>query len=191
MHHLPAWLLVASMLLVYLNLTEHGKQLVKKMLWRMRWLWISIFFVMALNTPGEYVMDWPWLFTPTYEGLLQGIWQIGRLGLMVLLIAWMSCSLNRQQLLTAFYTASQPVRLFCVSPQRLAARLWLTLGYIEHFDQTHAKKSLIRQFFASGDFQTKSSAHTHVVLSQAKLSPLDIAIIGLMLFAILCSQVGI
>jgi hypothetical protein len=190
-HLLPAWLLLTCYSLVYLLSSHLCRRSANKLIWRMRWLWVSIFFVMALNTPGEYVASLPWSFAPTYEGLAQGLWQISRLALMLVLIAWMSSCLNRPQLLSAFYTVSQPFKLFRISPQRIAARLWLTMDYIENYHQYHSKKSLLSSFINDGILMTKTSAHEHFVLSEINLSAFDWLIVALMLMSIVLSQLGI
>ena len=190
-HLLPAWLLLTCFMLVYLFSGHQSRRSANKLIWRMRWLWFSIFVVMALNTPGEYITSLPWALSPTYEGLAEAAWQISRLALMLVLIAWMLSSLNRVQLLSAFYSVSQPFKFFGISPQRIAARLWLTMDYIENYPQYHAKKSFLSGFIDDGILLTKNSAHEHFILTQSKLSVLDWLIIVLMLMIIILSQLGI
>ncbi|NBO10923.1 MAG: hypothetical protein EBV25_05100, partial [Methylophilaceae bacterium] len=72
------------------------------MLWRMRLLFVSIFLVYALTTPGEYLRLLPEV-SITYEGLYEGFMQIARLGLMLSAIALLIATTTRNELIAGFY----------------------------------------------------------------------------------------
>ena len=107
------------------------------MLWRMRLLFVSIFLVYALTTPGEYLRLLPEV-SITYEGLYEGFMQIARLGLMLSAIALLIATTTRNELIAGFYGILKPLSYLKLAPERFAARLCLTLQYLE--DAEAAKK---------------------------------------------------
>lgn len=102
-----------------------------RLLRRTRWIAFSLLLIYAWATPGRALInDWGGL-SPTYEGLLDGAMQLGRLlcalaGLAVLLV-----SLPQALLISGLYTLAYPLRLFGLSRERFAVRLALTLEYAE------------------------------------------------------------
>jgi energy-coupling factor transport system permease protein len=101
-------------------------------LFRLKWLLISLGLVYAYNTPGEYLKHWPFTFAPTYEGLHQGGIQMLRICLMMAGLTLFTATTNRHQIMAGYYTLLRPLNLFGMSPERFTARLWLTLYYVEH-----------------------------------------------------------
>ena len=102
-----------------------------RLLRRTRWIAFSLLLIYAWATPGRALLnDWGSL-SPTYEGLLDGATQLGRLlcalaGLAVLLV-----SLPQTLLISGLYTLAYPLRLLGLSRERFAVRLALTLEYAE------------------------------------------------------------
>lgn len=103
----------------------------RKMLHRSRWLLLTMTLLYAFTTPGEYVVAWPFAPAPTYEGLQMGAHQAGRLIAMLAGLVLLLESTTRDSLMAGIYPAMQPLRLLGLSPERLTARLWLTMHYIE------------------------------------------------------------
>jgi energy-coupling factor transport system permease protein len=102
-----------------------------KLLRRTRWIMLSLLIVYAYATPGEAVWMQLAEFSPTREGLLDGLLQLCRLicalaGLSILLSA-----LSRQQLISGLYTLAYPLCYAGLSRERIAVRLALTLHYAE------------------------------------------------------------
>ena len=112
-----------------------------KMLLRMRWLFLSMFLVYGLATPGEYVPWMPIDFGFTYEGLNAGILQIMRLTLMLGGIALLMATTTQNKLITGFYVLLKPLDLLKLKPERFAARLCLTLQYLEDSEMAKRKSS--------------------------------------------------
>jgi energy-coupling factor transport system permease protein len=102
-----------------------------KMLLRMRWLFLSICLVYSFTTPGEYVKWMPLSMGVTYEGLQAGFLQIIRLSTMLAAIALLMSTASRSDLIAGFYLLLRPLRLLKLRPERFAARLSLTLQYLE------------------------------------------------------------
>lgn len=177
-------------LLLWITLNQHGRKFLWATLGRMRWLWLSIVLIMAFNTPGEVLAFWTWYGAPTYEGLQQGGLQIARLALMLVLIALMTCALSMEQLLSAFYLLSKPLRYLGLSPQRLAIRLCLTIQYIH----THMKKrpdtrqsrQLLEEFIQQTSATNTDSQleFDSLTIQQIQFSLLDYSLMGLMLLSI-------
>ena len=110
-----------------------------KMLLRMRWLFLSMFLVYGLATPGEYVPWMPIDFGFTYEGLSAGILQIMRLMLMLGGIALLLATTTQNKLIAGFYVLLKPLNLLKLKPERFAARLCLTLQYLEDGEMAKRK----------------------------------------------------
>ena len=101
------------------------------MLFRMRWLFVSMMLIYAFSTPGEYLAFLPMEFSITYEGLHEGLLQVSRLALMLAAIALLIATTLRADLIAGFYLLMRPLRLVGLAPERFAARLCLTLQYLE------------------------------------------------------------
>ena len=102
-----------------------------KMLLRMRWLFLSIWLVYSFTTPGEYVKWMPLSMGVTYEGLQAGLLQIVRLSTMLAAIALLMRTTSRNDLIAGFYLLLRPLSFLKLRPERFAARLCLTLQYLE------------------------------------------------------------
>lgn len=101
------------------------------MIKRMRWLLLSMFLIYAFSTPGEFLKDWPIDIAPTYEGIDGGLIQSLRLSMMLAAVALLISTTSRQSMILGFYCLLQPLRYLGFMPAKFAARLSLTLHYIE------------------------------------------------------------
>lgn len=109
------------------------------MIWRMRWLFLSMTIIYAYATPGEYLPNWPMDIAPTYEGLKGATYQIARMSIVLAGIAVLIATSTRKSLMAGIYFLIQPLRYLQLSPERFTARLYLTLQYIDERAKTHAK----------------------------------------------------
>jgi energy-coupling factor transporter transmembrane protein EcfT len=98
---------------------------------RSRWLLAAMIVVYAYSTPGEYVRAWPMEFAPTYEGLQAGGLQAIRLLMMLAGLAVLIGSTRRELLLAGIYILLKPLSYLGMPVDRFAARLWLTMEYVE------------------------------------------------------------
>lgn len=110
-----------------------------RLLKRLRWLLLSLLLIFAFNTPGEYLQPWPFDFAPTYEGVQAGVLQASRLCMMLAGLSLLSATTNREALMAGFFLLLYPLKYLRLSPERFAARLWLTLHYVEQSPETQAK----------------------------------------------------
>lgn len=98
---------------------------------RTRWIMLSLLLIYAYATPGEGVWVQLAEFSPTYEGLLDGLLQLFRLACVLAGLAILLSLLSQRQLVSGLYTLVSPLCLAGLSRERLAVRLALTLQYAE------------------------------------------------------------
>jgi len=125
-------LLLASALLVlplYLATGWRHWPQAWRMLTRLRWLFLSILIVYLFFTPGQLL--WPGLeWSPTLEGLSQGLLRIAALVLLVLAVNLLIAGSEQAALLSAILWCLRPLRLIGLQHERLAVRLMLTLDAV-------------------------------------------------------------
>ena len=98
---------------------------------RLKWFYLVMFVIFALNTPGEHLNGWPLTLSPTYEGLRAGLMQLLRISVMLAALSMLLASNSKQQLISGFYFLMSPLKWLGLDVERFAARLWLTLHYVE------------------------------------------------------------
>jgi hypothetical protein len=123
------WLFVIALLCVVLALTM-ASQRSFNLLRRSRWLLISLAMLYFFATPGEYLPSIAGDIGMTYEGLLQGSEQIGRLLAILTSLALLHQAMGTKGLLTGLYSLLKPF------PWREATVVRLML-VLEHVEQKH------------------------------------------------------
>jgi len=98
---------------------------------RMRWLFLSLLLIYAFGTPGELIPLFPVNFSPTFEGLQLGWQQIEKLLIALAALSLLLISSSREQLLLGLYMLLIPFKFIGLNVERFAARLMLTLDYVE------------------------------------------------------------
>lgn len=126
----PVWLAGAGASLVAAALAV-SPQRFHTLLRRTRWIMLSLFIIYGYVTPGEALWAQLGALSPTREGLLGGVLQLGRLVFALAGLAVLLGLLTRQQLMGGIYALASPLRLFGIPPGRIAVRLALTLHYAE------------------------------------------------------------
>jgi Cobalt transport protein len=122
----------------------NNKVFLRSML-RFKWFFVVMLFIFAFNTPGQHLAKWPFDFSPTYEGMIAGLTQMLRMLLMLAGISIILACNTRQQLISGFYFIFSPLDYFGLKVERFAARLWLTLHYVELQSQTKHSKDFMSQ----------------------------------------------
>jgi energy-coupling factor transporter transmembrane protein EcfT len=107
------------------NVLKRGRRLV----WRARWLLLSLFVVFAWGVAGEPL--WRGVAAPTREGLDTALTQLGRLLLMLITVAAFLEDMPLPSLLAATHRMLNPMRRFGLDPDRGVVRLMLVLRYVE------------------------------------------------------------
>lgn len=128
-------LFITSSLALWLA-THRSRQL----LWRTRWLLLSLLLLFLFATPGEYLPGLVGQMGVTYEGGTQGGEQIARLLILLLSLALLHEHLGNQGLMTGLYWLLQPFAWRDVT----VVRLMLVLEYVEQKSSVAAW----RQWFA-------------------------------------------
>jgi len=98
---------------------------------RTRWIMLSLLLIYAYATPGAAVWASLAQFSPSYEGLSDGLLQLCRLAFALAGLAILLGVLSQPQLIGGLYTLAYPLRYLGLSRERIAVRLALTLHYAE------------------------------------------------------------
>ena len=96
---------------------------------RARWLLLSLWLILAYNTPGEAYADIAW--APTYEGLAEASVHAARLIVMLGCLSWLFVRLGRDGLLAGLWGVLQVFRQFGWDTERLVVRLSLVLEQLQ------------------------------------------------------------
>jgi len=120
------WMLALLALLVYLN-NSHFLRLMR----RLKWFYVVMLLIFIFNTPGEHVAHWPFSVKPTYEGLRMGVEQVLRIAVILAALSIVLTQNTKQQLISGLYFSMRPLSYLGLDVKRFAARLWLTLHYVE------------------------------------------------------------
>jgi energy-coupling factor transport system permease protein len=92
---------------------------------------LSLLLIYAYATPGTAIWEVLAQFSPTYEGLNDGLLQLGRLVFALAGLSILLSMLPQQQLIGGLYTLAYPLRHIGLSRERIAVRLALTLRYAD------------------------------------------------------------
>ena len=99
------------------------------LMYRARWLLLTLWLILAYNAPGDAWLDQSW--APTYEGMAEGGLQVARLSVMLLWLAWLFVRLGREQLVSGVWGLLQPVSALGMQVERLVVRLSLVLENLQ------------------------------------------------------------
>ena len=130
----------------------------RMLLRRTRWIMLSLLLIYAYATPGDAVWAQLAEFSPTHEGLLDGMLQLCRLACALAGLAILLTLLSQQQLVSGLYTLAYPLRYLGLSRKRIAVRLALTLHYAESamLDTAVNWRSSIEQMLAPAEIKQNS-----------------------------------
>ena len=125
---------------------------------RTRWIMLSLLLIYAYATPGVAVWATFAQFSPTYEGLIDGMLQLCRLAFALAGLAILLGVLSQPQLIGGLYTLAYPLRYLGLSRERIAVRLALTLYYAESaiLDTSTNWRSSIEQMLAAAEVKQGS-----------------------------------
>ena len=126
---LGALLMAAGLILLAAFVISRHKFI--QLLRRTRWIMLSLLLIYAYSTPGQPLSEAFGLFSPSREGLVDGVLQLIRLLAALAGLAILLDRLHRLQLIAGLYTLFAPLQWIGLSRERLAVRLALTLHYAE------------------------------------------------------------
>jgi len=150
---LLVWLVavLATQFLGYagLGLLAAGLLLARPPLWRTwlaylrraRWLLLTLWLILAYNTPGEALGDQAW--APTYEGMAEASLQAVRLVVMLGCLAWLFGRLGRDGLVSALWGLLRPLQACGLDTSRLVVRLSLVLENLQARPEKGAWKKML------------------------------------------------
>ena len=101
----------------------------RHLVWRSRWLLLTLVLVLSWGVPGEALWGWSW--GPTKEGLLAAALHALRLILSLVLVAGLLNSLPGKSFLTGLYVLSSPLRSCGVPCERGLLRMMLVLRLVD------------------------------------------------------------
>ena len=96
---------------------------------RTRWIMFSLLIIYAYATPGVAILPGLGQFSPTQQGLSDGVLQLSRLVFALASLSVLLKLLPQSQLISGLFTLGYPLRYVGVSRERMAVRLALTLHY--------------------------------------------------------------
>lgn len=120
-------LVTASAILFSVAFVVARKRL-KKILFRSRWLLLSLIVLFGWATPGTQI---PWTFGASYEGAGLAVDQLGRLVISLAGVAILMRILDSASLVSGLRELSMPFRYIGIDQDRFAVRLTLTLNLID------------------------------------------------------------
>lgn len=154
--------------LIFLLAIMHSGRKLWQILRRTRWIMLSLMLVYAYSTPGQPFLEALGIFSPSREGLGDGVLQLTRLLSALASLAILLDRLPRQQLIAGLYTLLVPLKLIGVSRDRVAVRLALTLHYAEEamLRQTTTWQDSLRSLFAA---HGEDSKHMELTLYRFRI----------------------
>lgn len=179
----PLALLLLSTVLFVSALKLCATQLLR-LLRRTRWILFSLLLIYAYTTPGATLWTQLGVVSPTREGLLDGLLQLGRLLSVLSGLAILLEVLPQEQLISGLYTLAYPLRWFGLSRERIAVRLALTLEYAESAMSDTAKDW---RTTISAALQPTTTGATHIELRLQAFGVID----GLLLLASTAVLIGV
>ena len=113
----------------------------RRLIWRARWLLLSLFVILAWGVAGEPL--WQGVAAPTREGLADALTHLGRLLLVLMAVAAFLEAMPLPDLLAATHFLLRPLRRLGVDPDRGVVRLMLVLRYVETLPRPRDWRSLL------------------------------------------------
>lgn len=98
---------------------------------RTRWILFSLLLIYGFVTQGHPCWSQLGVFSPSCEGMMDGMLQLMRLLILLAGLAILFTMLSTTQLISGIYTLTYPLRYLGMSRERIAVRIALTLGYAE------------------------------------------------------------
>jgi energy-coupling factor transporter transmembrane protein EcfT len=153
---------------------------------KLQWLFISIFFVYAITTPGEYLIIYDEMLGVTKEGVSMAFMQIAKviMAIACLRILFYRTSIN--QLVGGLCQLLYPIQIIGLNIERFAVRLFLTLHYVDNLTLTSQRKAgfidVYHQIISpSSDIQLNMISFEKEPLAKIDLIFMSLIIIAMMI----------
>lgn len=103
----------------------------RRILWRSRFLLLTLIAVYPWSTPGVYIVKSFGAFSPTYEGVCLAGLQLLHTGIVLIGLGWAQGGLSMDKRLESLLFWVRPLHYLGVSVERFVVRLALTLQLLE------------------------------------------------------------
>jgi energy-coupling factor transporter transmembrane protein EcfT len=120
-----------------LNVLRRGWRLI----WRAKWLLVSLFVIFSWGVAGKAL--WIGVLAPTLEGVSIASIHLGRLILVLMVVAAFLQTMSLSDLLAATHTMLKPLRRMGLDSDRGVVRLLLVLRYVESLPRPRDWRSLL------------------------------------------------
>ena len=134
----------ASLAVACLLLPILGARILRRgsrLLWRARWLLLSLLVIFSWGVSGEPLWDAP--VAPTQEGLREALTHLGRLALLLTGVAAFLELVPLSELLAGAHVLLGPLRRLGFDPDRGVVRLMLVLRYVENLPRPSDWRTLL------------------------------------------------
>ncbi|MGD8483428.1 MAG: CbiQ family ECF transporter T component [Thioalkalispiraceae bacterium] len=125
---------IILLLLFFIQLSFHHFVKTMKLVYRLRWLFVSILIIYAWFTPGTLLIPQWGDFSPYKEGMITGLMRISALIMILLSVSLLVLNQTRNELISSIYWYCRPLSLLGVSRERLAVRLLLTMESVNRLE---------------------------------------------------------
>jgi len=186
--HFSGLSIMLLMLLAFVLYSHDDNDHFFRLINRLRFFYLVMLLVYLFSTPGEHIVNLAYGIKPTYEGLNLGVMQLLRVTLMLAALSLLLSKSTTQQLISGLYCLLSPLTRLGFDVKRFAARLWLTLHYVE-MQQAQPKRQLtaIKGLggMLSDAFRSDDSPEIDITLERMVLSWVDYVVIFLMIVVLL------
>lgn len=124
-------LVIAIVLLLPLALWSAGG-ITRKLLFRTRWLLLTIMVLFAFATPGERLPAFAGDTGLTWDGLHQGVEHVLRLVILLAALALLQANLGNDGIMVGLHWLLAPLARWRNLRQRIVVRLMLILDHVEN-----------------------------------------------------------
>lgn len=134
----------AMLAAIFLLLPLLGTRILRRgghLIWRTRWLLISLLVIFSWGVPGAPF--WAGAAAPTHEGFREALTHLGRLLLVLMAVAAFLETMPLADLLAATHTLLKPLHRFGLDAERGVVRLMLVLRYAETLPRPRDWRSLL------------------------------------------------
>jgi energy-coupling factor transporter transmembrane protein EcfT len=115
----------------------------KKTIWRVRFLILTMAAILIFSTPGQYVLTGVDYIRPSYEGLYLAIEHICKLVCMLSALSIVFSTTNNSQFVGGIYQLLSPLDKVGINAKTFAVRIWLTLNYFESNKKLIVKNNVL------------------------------------------------
>ncbi len=140
----------------------------RQLLRRTRWIMFSLLLIYAYTTAGQALIPTWGLWSPTLEGLSDGVLQLSRLLAALSGLAILLHTVGRGALIAGLYQIFTPLQWLGIARDRLAVRLALTLQYAEAALLSENKSGLLglNGLFQSAELDTAQANYIEIQSSR-------------------------